>query len=63
MRNANREFFHTDSYVGNEKEREFLIPAQTAIGLKLLNSFSIVFTLSDIAFVTLLLVDATTFSN
>jgi hypothetical protein len=31
----NGENFHTDSYVENEKEREFLVPAQTTIGLQL----------------------------
>ena len=36
MRNANGEIFYTDSYVRNEKEREFLVPARTRIGLKLL---------------------------
>ena len=36
MRNANGEIFNTDSYVRNEKEREFLVPARTRIGLKLL---------------------------
>jgi hypothetical protein len=41
MRNANGENFYTDSYVVNEKreslKREFLVPARTTIGHKLLN--------------------------